>query len=428
MSQKEGFLANRSAAEPYSVTKERLKYTNADLTSFYFPLGGANFYVFSYEKGGRRKHTFVDAGDPRYGNRIQNILAENDVNPANIERIIITHRHSDHCGLVGRLAKESHPKILVHSNFSSLTESKIGEQNRRRWDIDPSELKGWDIEYLLPSGRTELISINGIGFQNLVEPIEIEGVGKLLILACPKSAQSHSPDQIIVVYSPRFWSHTYEGEHDDFRPTDAILFSGDLWLMSSPRYDRMIRSPFLRFRPFGLDFYRIKRLVSGKSMFRKDPQGQDLEAREALKQSFSLIRVKPGHGKEFLGSRIIPNSLLSDRDLLVKLGYSLNADKSILRSRDVSPKIVSITENAYTCFVWELLFWKKQGYSLSKISELLVRIYKEQSGGPPLIARDRKQRRERLKSILARLRNDQAESDALHHLASSTLSELRKVL
>jgi len=425
MSQKKRLLAKRSAAEPYSITKERLSGTNADLTSFLFHYGG-NVYVFSYEKMGRRQHTLIDAGDSRYRNQILPILAENEVNPANIERIVITHHHGDHCGLAGALAKESKAKVLLHSNFRSFVEGEVS-QEQRRWlgSFDPSELKGCDIEYLLPSEGRGVINIGGVGFPSLVESIEIGEVGRLLILACPASTLTHSPSQVIVLYSPGSYLHTYKGTHNDFRPTDDMLFSGDLWLMRGPLFDRRMRHPSLRFR---LGFYRIKHFVSGKGMLWRDPRKEDPKAKEALKRGFCLIRVKPGHGEEFIGSRIIPNSLLAQRDLLIELGYSLNADKSILRSRDLAPKIATIMEHAYTSFIQELLFWKELGYSSDEIYKLLVRIYKEQSGGGPLVEQDRKERREKLKATLVKLRNDQAESDELRQLADSTLSELRRVL
>jgi len=408
----------------YRVVKERLSGTSTDLTSFYFH-HGANVYVFSYEKEGVRRHTFIDTGDAQYRDQILSILMENDINPSNIERIIITHRHPDHCGLADLLARESKAKILVHSNFRSFVEGDI-RQEERRWlsDLDPSRLKECDIEYLPQSDRSELISISGVDFPSLVEPIEIGAVGKLEILACPQSTPTHSPDQIIILYSPRSQPHTYEKAPEDFRPADDILFSGDLWLMRGPIYDRGMSNVSSYFR-YG--FNQMRNLMSGRSMPQRDPRIQDSRAKEALKKGFCLIRVKPGHGEEFLGSRILPNSLLAERDLLVEFGYPMDTDKSILRSRDLAPKIATRLEQAYTSLVKELLLWTELGYTLSEISELLVRIYKEQGGGGSLVETDRRERRERLRATLARLKDDEAQSDELHQLAESTLSALKRV-
>ncbi|MFC1847552.1 MBL fold metallo-hydrolase [Chloroflexota bacterium] len=78
--------------------KEKLDGVNVDLTSL-FCHHGANVYILTYENNGVRRHTFIDAGDLRYQNRILSVLAENDIEPANIDRIIITHGHPDHYGL-----------------------------------------------------------------------------------------------------------------------------------------------------------------------------------------------------------------------------------------------------------------------------------------------------------------------------------------
>lgn len=421
MSEKKDIPSKSSPGESYRVVKERLRGTNTDLAGFSFHRG-ANLYVFSYEKGGERRHTFVDAGDSRYRDKILTALVENDINPGNIERIIITHRHPDHCGLAELLARESGAKILVHSRFRSFVEGEIG-QEERRWlgDFDPSRLKECDIEYLLQSKLGEVVSIGGVDFPILIEPVEIGEAGKLAILACPESIPTHSPDQIIVLYSAKNDPYRYEERYQGFRPTDDILFSGDLWLMRGPLYDWGMRDVVRQFR-YG--FHQIKGLMPGRSVPRRDPREQDARTKEALKRGFSLIRVKPGHGEEFLGSRIMPNSLMAECDLLIELGYSMDADKSILRSREVAPRVATIMEQAYTRFIEELLLWKELGYTSSEISGLLVRIYKEQSGGGPLVEKDRKERRERLKATLARLRDDETKPDELHRLAETTLSAL----
>lgn len=271
------------------IVKETLSDTNTDLTNFFFRYG-ANIYVFSYQKEGVRRHTFIDAGDTQYREQILSILMENDINPGSIERIIITHRHPDHCGLADLLARESQAKILVHANFRSLVEGEI-RQDERRWsgDFDPSRLKEYDIEYLPQSGVDESMSISGVDFPSLVEPIEIGEAGKLKILACPQSTPTHSPDQIIILYSPKSQTDTDEKVSEGLRPTDNILFSGDLWLMRGPLFDQGM-SDFSR--QFRYGFYRMKNLISGKGMPRRDPREQDSRAKEALKKGFGLIRVK----------------------------------------------------------------------------------------------------------------------------------------
>jgi len=418
-------FSRKSPRQLYAAVKERPRGANADLTSFFFRQG-ANLYVFSYEKDGLKKHTFIDTGDSQYRSQILSILLQNDIDPANIERIIITHRHPDHCGLADLLARESKAKILAHPNFRSFVEGEMSEQEQR-WlaNFDPSQLQGHDIEYLPQPKNGEARVISGVDFPILGEPIEIGEGGKLQILTCPESDLTHSPDQIIVLYSPNSYAGAYERTREELPSIDDILFSGDLWLMRGPMSSSGVGNILRHFR-YG--FHSMRNVMSGVNMLRRDPREQDARAKEALKRGFSLITVKPGHGKEFIGSRIIPQSLLADRDLLIELGYSLDTDKSILAGKDMAPKTAALREQAYVRFVKELLLWRELGYGLGKISELLVRIHEEQSGGGGLVEKDRKERRERLKETLARLKNDKAESEELRQLAESTLIEIRRIL
>jgi hypothetical protein len=409
---------------PYRTTRERLTGANNYLTSFVFRRG-ANFYVFSYENDGKTKHTFIDTGDSRYRAQILSILAENDIDPAAIERIIITHRHFDHCGLADLLARESQAKILVHSNFRSLVEGEL-TQSERQWmqDFDPDRLKEQNIVYLSPSNKSKSIDIFGVAFPGLTEPIKIGERGRLFILACPESEPTHSPDQIIILYSPEGNPYTGEQSRSDSLPTDDILFSGDLWLMTGPVHDMGPRtiSDHITYR-----LRRLRNLISRRHRHRPDHREQDSQAKEAVKRGFCLVRVKPGHGEEFIGSRIIPRSLLANRDLLLELGYPNDTNKPILKSEDLAPRITDIKEGAYASFTKELLLWTELGYTLSDISELLARIYREQRGGGALVERDRKERRQSMESMLARLENDQTQSSALRQLAESTLSKLKAI-
>ena len=172
--------------------------------------------------------------------------------------------------------------------------------------------------------------------------------------------------------------------------------------------------------------YRIIDFISGKGVVRWNPREQDADAKEALKQGFCLIRVKPGYGKEFLGSRLIPRSLLAASDLLLKLGYPGNADRAILRSSGVASTVSDIMERAYQGFVNEISLWLLW-YTPGEICDLLVRIYQEQRGGGPLVEQDRKERKEHLKGTLHRLQHDGSAPDHLHRLAESTLLKIERL-
>ncbi len=409
---------------PIIAVKEKLDGVNVDLTSL-FCRHGANVYILTYENNGVRRHTFIDAGDLRYQNRILPVLAENDVEPANIERIIITHGHPDHYGLAYLLAKESKAKVTVQASFRSLVDGEIGQRERRRpGGLDPSRLKDCDMEYLRESDTSEMVNIGGVSFVRLTDPIEIGQGGRLEIIGCPESMMTHSLDQIVVLYSSINDPHPHEQTKGDFRPTDDIIFSGDLWLMRGPMFYHNITDVSWYWRRI---LYRIKALMSGGGMARRDPRKQDPKAKESLKKGFRLIRVKPGHGPEFLGTRILPIGLLAERDILVELGYPLDTDKSILRSAELAPKVLARREQAYTDFLGELSFWLELGYTLDEMAELLVRIYTEQSGGGPLVKEDRKERRGLLKATLAKLKDDEAQPDWVRQLAGVSQSKLKSI-
>ena len=405
----------------YKIIHEKLGAGGTELTDIYFHYGG-NFFVFSYLKDGIRKHTLIDTGDIRHSNDLSGILAEGRIDPKNIERIIITHSHPDHYGLAYLLVKGSAAKILVHSNFKSVIEGNMTNFERSWLGLhNPRELQECNVEFLSPENDRGAIDISGLKFPRLVEPIPIGDAGKLEILAIPESADTHTHDQVIVLYSARDYSRPGGPVPPGYRPADDMLFSGDLWLMSGPLFDRKMKGFSFFFRR---GYFRIRRLLAGKGWRSIMVIEQDLAVKEALKRFFSLVRVKPGHGEEFLGARILPLGLPADRDLFNELGYPENYQT---KPGQPDAKLANLLEQAYAVFVREVLSWREAGYSFDEIAEFLVRIYREQTGGSRLVAVDRKQRRERMQTTLSRLQSDATVSPEMRQLAESTLSELKKI-
>ena len=416
-------LSEKMKIEPYKIVHEQLSAGGTDLTSIYFRFGG-NFYIFSYQKAGVRKHTMIDTGDIRHVNAISSILMEGRIDPKAIERIIITHSHPDHYGLAHLLVKGSEAKILVHANFKNVIEGDRTTFERSWLGLrNPRELRECNVEFLSPKNSKVAIEIDGLKFPRLVEPIQIGDAGKLEILAIPESTETHSKDQIIALYSTRDHYRIKAPVPQGYRPGDDMVFSGDLWLMRGPIYDRKMKGFSFYFRR-GL--FRVRRFLAGKGWQSVMVIEQDLAVKEALKRHFSLVRVKPGHGEEFLGSRILPFGLPADRDLFSDLGYSDNTDNSQIKAGQVAAKLTDLLEQAYAGFIREVLFWQKQGYTSNEISDFLIRIYREQIGGNRLVAVDRKQRRVRIKETLSRLKSDEAMSNEMHQLAGLTLSKLEK--
>ena len=301
---------------PHKVRVERLDDHNTVLTNFYFRRC-ANIFVFSYEADGQRKHTVIDAGYLEYQNRILPILRENGIDLTQIEHIIITHRHIDHCGLARQLALLSGADIVVHAGFKGFVEGELKPQEKI-WlgKLDPGRFRLSNIEYRVPNDM-DAVEIEGIRFPSLGENIPIGLSGELEIMGCPEDSITHSPDQLVVRYRQGRATGQSVSDVNHRLSTEDLIFPGDLWLMTGPIIDKN-----LRMIPFMLKYgvLHIKERLAGRRIIWDDPRDQDASAKEALKKGFSLIRVKPGHGEEFLGCRIIPNALFAERDLLVKLG------------------------------------------------------------------------------------------------------------
>jgi hypothetical protein len=255
---------------------------------------------------------------------------------------------------------------------------------------------------------------------------------RLEILACPESSIEHSPDQLVVLYAPfenqearekvrgLLQRASQKPSQKPFLPLDDMIFPGDLWLMESPIFDIPLfqRLP----RIILLKYMFLKSWISGNGRPRISVREQDADAKEALKWGFPLIRVKPGHGQEFIGSRLIPQSLLADRDILERLGHSLDSNKALLKREEVVPKVIRLQEEAYTRFIEELDLWEGWGYKTDELSDLLSRIHHEQKGGRGSVGQDRRERRQRLKKTLVRLKHDPAAPQKLRECAASYIA------
>ena len=285
----------------------------------------------------------------------------------------------------------------------------------RLWfgDSSVAQFRKLNLVYLPLAGHQESVGISGVRFPSLGE-LRI-GSGQLHLLGCPESASTHTADQMLVLYSANPRPFEQKSGPGSFLPTDDVLFSGDLWLMRGPRAGT-------RLSHIGR---RLKHRLAG--MMRRLPRDfreQDSGAKEALKKGFCLVRVKPGHGDEFLGARIISNSLLADRDVLLELGYRPTVSAAVLQKEEMAPRVTAMNERAYSYFVSELRLWLQLGFNPDDMRTMLVRVHVEQSGGIPAVRKDRRQRRRRLRQMLLRLSGDQTQGSSLRTLAQSTLARL----
>ena len=402
---------------PHIIIKENLG-TGFDLTDFYIRYG-ANFFVFSYEKNGEKKHTFIDTGYAKDKDKILPILGKNDIHIQHIENIILTHRHSDHCGLTPYLASQSNARIIVHSGFKAFVDGPISPEDKI-WlrGFEPWQLKTCHMDYRNPKDSTSALEVAGLKWPVLGEPVQLGNFGQLDIFGCPEGDPTHTPDQIIVHFTPT------RPEGTRALPTDTILFSGDLWLMQGPVTEKNLRHVK---QGLHMSLQMLKSFKTMRNHPKRDPRLQDAQAKEALKYGFVLVRVKPGHGNDFIGTRFIPKALLADRDLLIKLGYSMNDSKVFLRKKEHAEKLIGFHEEAYTNFIKEIRLWKELGYENAEVSQLLARIYLEQKGGGRLAAQDRVERRQRMKDILSRMLSDDELGDDIKNIAGNTKHEVDSI-
>ena len=93
-----------------------------------FPVGPVNIYLVEGDP-----LTLVDTG-PLFEPAQQALWEELDrlgFNPSQIGRIIVTHHHSDHCGLAAQLVETSGAELLAHpASYASLT-NQARERGRR---------------------------------------------------------------------------------------------------------------------------------------------------------------------------------------------------------------------------------------------------------------------------------------------------------
>lgn len=407
----EQYLSDLSQKEnlpqPYLIKKEKLKGSSTTLTSFFFDLGG-NIYAFSYQKKGRLMHTLIDTGERRHKLLILNLLKNNGIEPANIENILITHHHMDHSGLIDIVYLASNASVLVHPKF---------EENMIEGDLPRL---GRYLKRLLPLHGNISRNIGDVEFPVLGEPLDIGEGARLEILGLPEGDEfTHSLDQLIFFYTPFNSKSTSLKPGKDWRPTDELLFSGDLWLMHPPGYHDM-----------SLQKTKIAELVRRRRGV-IDHRPQNRREKDALKRGFVLVTVKPGHGPEFLGTRIL-GAILSQRDILVKLGFEEKAAKKILEDPRFTISVQQIKQQSFLDFCNELEIWLApaeiggSGYQADEAVNFLVTIYHEQNGGGTLVGQDRMERRIDLRGKLSWLKDDPQSSRQLKEIAEQTLLEIDK--
>ncbi len=139
-------------------------------------------------------------------------LAEIDINLKEINQIVITHIHLDHCGLAGRLKQLSGAKIAQHH-----LQKKYFEQRYFNMDTLLAQMKQWLHINGVPADELPNLQTTSVGAARLVAPASPDitfrggetipfGSFNFKVIWTP----GHSPGHICL-----------------YEPTQKILFSGD---------------------------------------------------------------------------------------------------------------------------------------------------------------------------------------------------------
>ena len=94
-----------------------------------FPLGSINAYLLAHEP-----LTLIDCGPnlPQSLSSLENGLAEAGFSLGDIQRVIITHEHPDHYGLVRTVVESSGAKVYCHYRIKAMIEDFSSQREKRR--------------------------------------------------------------------------------------------------------------------------------------------------------------------------------------------------------------------------------------------------------------------------------------------------------
>ena len=84
-------------------------------------LGRNNAYLVRLDEDGV---ALVDTGTPAQGGRVLAMLERLNIDPASVRKILLTHRHLDHCGAAAELAQLCQAEVVVHQGDAAAVEGR----------------------------------------------------------------------------------------------------------------------------------------------------------------------------------------------------------------------------------------------------------------------------------------------------------------
>ncbi len=164
-----------------------------------FPVGPVNLYLVEGEP-----LTLLDTG-PRYDparEALTEVLAERGYRVTDLQRIILTHAHPDHCGLAAELARASGAEVLAHAATGHRL-AKDGEKERMAFYAKVMRWAGVPMEMLIPLAGARQ------GASHYTEPLILDRTladGDLLQLGGEEWQVLHTPGHtgdLICLYQPQ---------------------------------------------------------------------------------------------------------------------------------------------------------------------------------------------------------------------------------
>jgi glyoxylase-like metal-dependent hydrolase (beta-lactamase superfamily II) len=226
------------------------------LTMSGFPPGCINVYLIRGDNG----LMLIDTGwdTPELFESLTQQLGEIGAAVEDIKQVVITHCHTDHLGLIGRLRKSRYVRVYMHENERALFHSRFSQGDT----------------FLSLTDR--LLQEHGVPAFELPEPYpQIPKVGILdlpEILLLGGEAISWDNCHLDVLCTP---GHT-PGHISLYEPEKKVLFSGDVLLPT------------------------INTNVAMHLQFSEDPLREYLDSLKIL-QKIDINLVLPGHENPFTG-------------------------------------------------------------------------------------------------------------------------------